>query len=108
MKKLSFGILLLFNLQVKAQTNFWLSSKAYLGQKPPLDTPQVFDKGIILDSGIVLGRVAFSKDGKEFYYTFAKHWFDNNGTGIKRIVFDEQKWKMPEVVCKTWLTPPFQ
>lgn len=89
------------------QTNFWESDEAYLGQKPPGEIPQVFAKGLLVDSGIVLSRVAFSKDGKEFYYTFARHWFDINGTGVKRIVFDGKNWKKPEIICTDLSNPTF-
>jgi hypothetical protein len=93
------------SVNVFAQTNFWESNSAYLGQTPPGDSPKIFAKGILADSGIVLGRMAFSKDGKEFYYGFAKHWFDFDGTGVKEIIFDGKKWSKPEVLVKDLATP---
>ncbi|MEK6783700.1 MAG: hypothetical protein AABY93_18510 [Bacteroidota bacterium] len=83
-----------------AQTNFWESSSAYLGQTPPEDTPKIFAKGILADSGIVLGKVNFSKDGKAFYYSYARHWFDDNGSGTKEIRFDGNKWGKPSVIAE--------
>ena len=74
-----------------AQTNFWDSKDAYLGQTRPNDTPKIFAPGMLADSGIVLGRVAFSNDGKEFYYGYARHWFDFKGTGVKEITFNGNK-----------------
>src|SRR5215212_86006 len=96
MNKILIAVLIAFisGSCINAQTNFWNSKDAYLGQTPPGDTPQIFaQKLLVPDSGIVLSRVAFSNDGKEFYYTFARHWFDNNGTGVKRIAFHGGKWQ---------------
>ena len=101
----SFIFLSCLNQQVSAQINFWESKAAYLGQTPPGETPQIFAKGLLADSGIVLGRVAFSKDGKEFYYGFARHWFDFNGTGVKQITFDGKKWSKPGVLIENLATP---
>lgn len=98
-------VLLSMSISVNAQTNFWESKDAYLGQTPPNDTPKIFAPGMLADSGIVLGRVAFSKDGKEFYYGFARHWFDFNGTGIKQISFDGSKWDKPKVLFENLATP---
>lgn len=92
---------------IYSQTNFWQSVQAYLGQKPPDEIPEIFAQGMLVDSGIVLSRVAFSKDGKEFYYTYAKHWFDDEGIGVKRIVFDGQHWKKPEIICTNLSNPTF-
>jgi len=83
------------------------SPDAYLGQQPPSDTPKIFAPGMLADSGIVLGRVAFSKDGKEFYYGFARHWFDFNGTGVKQTIFDGKKWNKPKVLVETLSNPTF-
>ncbi len=88
-----------------AQNNFFESKDAYLGQLPPGDTPKMFAPGLLADSGIVLGRVAFSKDGKEFYYGFARHWFDFQGTGVKQITFDGMKWGRPKVIVGNLGTP---
>ena len=103
------SIILLVNLHTRAnaQTNFLDSPDAYLGQTPPSETPKIFAPGMLADSGIVLGRVAFSKDGKEFYYGFARHWFDFNGTGVKQIIFDGKKWNKPKVLVETLSNPTF-
>ncbi len=97
--------LLLLSISANAQTNFWESKYAYLSQKPPGDIPEIFGKGILADSGIVLGRIAFSKDGKTFYYGFAKHWFDFNGTCIKQINFEGDKWGRPTVLIENFANP---
>lgn len=96
---------LCFIASLNAQTNFWKSKDAYLGQTPPNDEPAIFGKEILADSGIVLGRVTFSNDGKAFYYSYAQHWFDNNGNGTKEIVFDGEKWQKPKVIAKNITNP---
>jgi hypothetical protein len=51
-----------------AQGSFWDTSEAYLRQTPPSDTPKVFAPRLLADSDMfVMGRVAFSPDGREFY-----------------------------------------
>jgi len=101
------SIILLLSLctNASAQTNFWNSPDAYLGQTPPLETPKIFAPCMLADSGIVLGRVAFSKDGREFYYGFAKHWFDFSGIGVKQIIFDGKKWNKPKILIENLATP---
>ena len=94
------------SLHVCAQTGIWNTPNAYLAQQAPVDTPKVFAGGQILrDSGIVLSRVAFTADGREFYYTFARHWFSSEGTGVKRIVFDGTTWRKPEIICDNLSNP---
>jgi hypothetical protein len=99
------GFLLMLSIYAKAQKKFSDSKDAYLGQTPPGDTPKIFAPGLLADSGIVLGRVAFSKDGKEFYYGYARHWFDFRGTGVKQIIFDGKEWSRPKVIVEDLATP---
>src|ERR1700761_7813396 len=81
---------------VNAQQDFWKSKDAYLGQATPEDTPKVFAPGLLIkDSGIALDRSAFSKDGKEFYYCTAQHWFNSNGAAIRYFKFENGKWNGP-------------
>lgn len=91
--------------KLKAQSNFWNSKDAYLGQTLPADVPEIFGKGILADSGIVLGRVTFSNDGKAFYYSFARHWFDDNGSGTKEMKFDGKNWQKPTVIADNITNP---
>ena len=91
----------------KEQISFLDSNNAYLGQKPPGDIPQIFANGMLVDSGIVLGRVTFSKDGKAFYYSFAQHWFDNQGSGTAEILFKGENWQKPIVLAKDITNPAF-
>jgi hypothetical protein len=79
-------------------SNFWNSKLAYFGQTPPGEVPEIFAPGILVDSGIVLGSVCFSKDGREFYFTHARHWFDTKGSGISQMTFDGKKWAKPKAL----------
>lgn len=90
---------------LKGQSNFWKTKDAYLGQSRPNDEPKIFGKGILADSGIVLGRVTFSNDGKAFYYSFARHWFDDNGTGTREIKFDGKNWQKSKVIAENITNP---
>src|SRR3954468_21370679 len=90
---------------VIAQKSFWSSKDAYLGQVPPAETPKIFAPERLIDSGIVLGRIAFSGDGKQFYYGFARHWFDFKGTGVKEMIFDGEKWTAPKIIVHDLATP---
>ena len=90
-----------------AQKDFLETTDAYLGQTPPGDTPKIFAPGMLSDSGIVLGKVAFSKDGKSFYYSFARHWFDDNGSGTKEIRYNGKKWLTPKVIAEKLTNPAF-
>jgi hypothetical protein len=103
---LAFFVICFVHLQ--AQTNFWNSPQAYLGQKPPSDTPQVFAHDLLIkESGIALDRVAFSQDGKEFYYCHAERWFDSKGSSIKYIAHDGSGWGEPQTLYKEYYGPSF-
>lgn len=94
-------------IATKAQKDFWNSKDAYLGQKPPGNVPEIFAKGLLVDSGFAFCRVAFSNDGKEFYYTFGTSWFNNTNGGVNRLVFDGRKWRKPELICSRLSSPTF-
>lgn len=88
-----------------AQSPFFRSKAAYLGQNPPNETPKIFALGMLADSGIVLGKVQFSQDGQAFYYSYAKHWFDSQGSGTKEIKFDGKKWQKPRIIAENLTNP---
>ena len=83
----SFRLLIIFFttcFQVYGQKSFFESGNAYLGQRPPTDTPRIFvPLNLIPDSGFALDRSAFSVNGKEFYYCTADHWFDSRGVKVR-------------------------
>ena len=98
---------LTISVTTNAQNSFFKSVNAYLGQKPPVDTPEIFAQGVLHDFGIVLGRVTFSEDGTAFYYSFAQHWFDDRGSGTKEIKFSKGKWQTPVVIAENITNPAF-
>ncbi len=103
---LTFFVLLL-SAQLFAQSNFWKSKNAYLGQTPPSDTPKIFAKGMFADTGSWAGdRVAFSADGKEFYYGHAKDWFTSKNK-IEYFKFTNGKWKGPMLLTEHAYAPTF-
>lgn len=103
---LSTYILLLGCTESKKNT-FWYSKQAYLRQEFPDSVPKIFAPGQLVTSGIVLGRLAFSPDGKEVYYTYAAHWFDASNSGVKRRVFTNGQWQQPEIVGESISNPTF-
>ena len=91
-----------------AQQSFWDSKDAYLGQTPPTDTPQVFAPGLLTDSGtFIMGRVAFSKDGKEFYYAQNDSWESGAHAKLKMMRFVNGSWSKPTIVGEQLLSPTF-
>ena len=110
MKRLSFIILstaLLF-FDATAQSDFLESKNAYLGQKPPGDQPEVFAESMLMKNDTFpMGRVAFSKDGKEFYYTSSNTWFNSKPTKIRYFKYENSKWNGPFVLNEHYNTPTF-
>jgi hypothetical protein len=105
---LAASILLKPGLTLKAQTNFWKSPQAYLGQNPPGDEPVKFAPLLINDTPFFsLGRSAFSSDGKEFYYCRNNTWFSVKDATIQVYKFDGSKWKGPMAVIKQLYAPTF-
>jgi hypothetical protein len=91
-----------------AQKSFWESPAAYLGQTPPADTPKVFAPGLLAESGtFVMGRVAFSRDGKEFYYAQCDSWNSAEHARLKMIRYDGRSWGSPTVIAEKLLSPTF-
>src|SRR3974390_1874924 len=79
--------------------SFWDSSDAYLGQVPPSDKPKIFAPGRLADSGtFIMGRVAFSRDGKEFYYTQNDSWESAAHARMKMIRYTDHHWSVPAVI----------
>lgn len=104
-RHLYFFCFLLSAFNLSAQSDFWKTKQAYLGQQTPGETPEIFAKGLLVDSGIAFCRVAFSNDGKEFLYTFGQSWTDYKGSGVNRIVFDGKEWKQPELLFVEYSKP---
>jgi hypothetical protein len=91
-----------------AQENFWNSKAAYLGQKPPGDKPEVFaEKLLMINDTFPFDRVAFSADGKEFYYPSSNTWFNSDPTKIRYFKYSNGKWNGPFVLNEHYATPAF-
>ncbi len=91
-----------------AQDNFWNSRDAYLGQKPPSDTPIVFAPGMLADPGtIVMDRIAIAPDGKEIFCNQNDEWYSAEHAKIKGFRFDGQKWIGPTTLAGHFGAPSF-
>jgi hypothetical protein len=91
---------------LQAQQSLWDTPDAYLGQTPPADTPKIFAPGMLADNGtFVMGRVAFSQDGKEFYYTQNDSWDSGEHARIKIIRYADRHWSKPAIVNEQFITP---
>ncbi len=100
MKKIFFliALTLLCFSKPRTQNGFWNTTDAYLGQKPPLDTPQAFGVNILTRGDtFAFDRVAFSDDGKEFYYPSNNTWFDSKNSKIRYFKFENGKWNGPHL-----------
>jgi hypothetical protein len=91
-----------------AQKSFFKSKDAYLGQKPPRDTPVIFAQQMLVpDSGAAQDRSAFSADGREFYYCNSQTWYDARRTRIRYFKFDGKQWQGPITLGKGYYAPTF-
>lgn len=96
-----------FNI-CSAQNDFWNSSEAYLGQALPQDeTPKIFASELLKDRGVALDRLAFSANGKEFYYCWAEKWFDKESAKVKYFRYEDGKWNGPAVLTEKIYAPTF-
>jgi hypothetical protein len=102
MRKIFFLFLvtfLCFGQSLIAQTNFWNSRNAYLGQALPGDTPKVFAPGLLAGKGeFTANRTAISADGKEIYYCTNKSWKNSDDLKVKYFKYDGRKWVGPIIL----------
>jgi hypothetical protein len=95
-------------LLLQAQENFWDSPDAYLGQTPPAVTPKEFASGQLSDKGsFVMGRVAFSHDGKEFYFTQNDSWKSGDHAKLRVRRYVDHRWSKPEIIAEQFMSPTF-
>ena len=95
-----------FSLLGHAQGGFWNSPDAYLGQTPQSDTPKIFAPGLLAEPGtFVMGRTAFSRDGREFYYTQCDSWDSAEHAKLKMIRYADHHWGKPTIVAEKLLSP---
>ncbi|MDO6431633.1 putative Ig domain-containing protein [Flavitalea sp. BT771] len=96
------------HIQLHAQNNFWNDRNAYLGEPLPSDTPRVFAPGRLADTSAWAGdRIAFSPDGKEFYFSHNTEWFSHTNLKVKYMKFDNGKWNGPFVLNTQFYAPTF-
>ncbi len=89
-----------------ARGDFWDSADAYLGQPRPSDSPTTFAPELLADKGMfVMGRVAFSRDGKEFYYTQNDSWNSLAHAKIMRVKYAGRTWGKSTVVNEQFISP---
>jgi hypothetical protein len=89
-----------------ADDAFWDSPDAYLGMKRPGNTPALFAPGQLAEPGtFVMGRVAFSRDGKEFYYTQGDSWNSLERAKIKVARYTNGDWDIPAVLNQQFVSP---
>jgi hypothetical protein len=93
--------LLPFSQSVIAQTSFWNSRNAYLGQALPGDTPKVFAPGLLAGKGeFSANRTAISADGKEIYFCTNTTWANDNDLKVKYFKYNGKKWIGPILLNK--------
>lgn len=94
--------------RLHAQSKFWNSPQAYLGQRPPSDTPQIFALPLLAQRDtFAFDRVAWSDDGKEFYYPSNNSWFDSKNSKIRYFKYDGGKWNGPFILNEHYYAPTF-
>lgn len=90
-----------------AADKLWGRPTAYLGQTPPDDTPVVFAKGLLTtESGMfAMGRVTFSADGREFFYTENDSWNSIAHARINVVRYGKHGWDKPAMVEQQFISP---
>jgi hypothetical protein len=91
-----------------AADKFWSSPDAYLGEAPPGDAPKIFAPGKLVAPGtFTMGRVAFSSDGQEFYYTQSDSWETDVHAKLLVRRYAGGKWSEPSIVGAGFMSPTF-
>jgi len=99
---------ILLGAHLKAQNSFFSSADAYIRQIPPGDKPILFAPGQLAPNGYFpMDRVAFSSDGKTFYYCTNNTWFSSKDLKIYYRHFDGQHWTAPRVLNAGYYAPSF-
>ena len=92
--------------QANAADAFWQSPHAYLGEARPTDTPRAFAPGRLAESGtFVMGRSAFSRDGREFYFAQNHSWENGRNAKLRMMRFSEGVWSAPETIALEAVSP---
>ena len=89
-----------------AQGRFLESGNAYLGHTPPSDTPTIFAPGMLAEPGMfAMGRTAFSRDGREFYYAQNDSWNRGDHLSLRMIRYEKGGWSKPIVLFPGFISP---
>lgn len=100
--------LVIDKVPVRAQTSILSGPHAYLDQPLPGDTPRRFLPPHLTDTGyFVLGRVAFSPDGTEFYYGANNAWYSNEHQILSYYRFENGSWTGPRLLLERYSAPTF-
>lgn len=92
--------------QAFAADAFWKGSDAYLGEARPDEIPRAFAPGRLAEPGtITMGRSAFSRDGREFYFTQNDSWESGKNSKLRMMRFINGKWTAPQTVATEAMSP---
>jgi hypothetical protein len=99
-----------FAVKAVAEESLWHNKDAFLGQTPPTDTPKEFAPGMLADRDkgfFVQGRIAFSKDGREFYFTQNDSWESGAHAKLEMVRYSDNHWGEPAVIAAEFMSPTF-
>jgi hypothetical protein len=97
-----------FRGRVSGQSGFWASRDAYLGQRLVGDTPRIFALDLLTSKDTFsLDRVAFSDDGREFYYPTNITWFSGVNAKLRYFRYEGGRWRGPFVLAPHYYAPTF-
>ena len=85
---LVFSIICHAQENTKEKLDFPILKNPYLNQTPPGMTPEIFAPGIVSSSEATEYGIAFTPDGKEFY-------FNRNGVGVMVCTLSDTSWTAP-------------
>ena len=92
--------------QASAADRFWSGPDAYLGEARPGETPRPFALGRLADPGTnTMGRSAFSRDGREFYFAQNDSWESGKNAKLRMMRFAGGKWSNPVTVAAEAVSP---
>ncbi len=102
----SLGAIVFVALSTSGQGDFWNSKDAYLGQRRPSETPEIFAPTLVaLKGAFMMGRVAFSRDGREFYFAQNDSWELGDNAKLMQVRFADRHWQNATVVAAQCLSP---
>ena len=106
MKKMFLPLIFFYCVTLHAQSSFWNNPQAYLGQTPPDETPVRFAPGLlVVKDSFDMDRVAFSADGKEFYYETNNTWYSTDPAVLRSFEYKDGRWVGPTTLFRRYFTP---